>query len=158
MAVQSNRGYGFWWVRNEDGSPNCPTGELELDSNVGCAAGDALTLAADGYGDVWTSGDPIYGFAMESITAISDEHQKVLVALATPQAIFTGYTDGAGAATIVGDNVGINETSGEMTIDEGTTTNAVLIYGLDDSVSDTFGTNAQFLVKVIDSQLYKGRA
>jgi hypothetical protein len=158
MAVQSNRGYGFWWVRNEDGSPNCPTGELELDSNVGCYAGDALMRGADGYGDLWTSGNSIYGFAMETITADANAEQKVLVALATPQAIFTGYTDGAGAATIVGDALGINQTSGQMNIDQDVSTNAVFIYDLDESVSSTYGTNAQFLVKVIDSQLYKGRA
>jgi hypothetical protein len=154
MAVQANRGYGFHWVRNEDGGP-CPTGELELDSNVGCAVGDALTRGADGYGDVFTHGSEVYGFAMEAITADATAHQKVLVALASPTAIFTGYTDGAGPATFMGDDCGIIATSGQMTLDEDRTSNAIFsVMNLDTSVSDTYGTNAQFLLKVIDSQLY----
>lgn len=153
MSVQTNLGYGFQYEYNDAGGP-APMGRVRLDSNVGCVPGDPITISADGTADVAGSNTPIYGIAQETITASATTRQWVNVIKATADAVFSLQTDGAGAITIQGDVCDITGASGAVTLQQAVTTNAVVrIIGLH-PVSSDYGTNAQFYVKIIASQVY----
>jgi hypothetical protein len=128
--------------------------EVTLDSNVGCVPGDPITMSADGTCDVAGSNTPIYGIAQGTVTASAGVRQKVNVIRATADAVFSLYADGDGAETIQGDVCDITGGTGATTLQQAVTTNAVVrIMGLH-PVSATYGTNAQFYVKIIASQAY----
>jgi len=152
MAVQSNRGYGFHYEYNDDGSTAAPLVKVELGSNVGCKVGDPIRYHSTGLGLVGTN-QAIFGFAVEEVTAEAGVRQNVLCVAATPEAIFSGKTDGAGAITLRGALRKMIGTTGEKLVDDdGGPTGAVFrIIGRHPMSSD-WGTNAQLLLKVVSSQ------
>jgi len=155
MAVQANLGYGFQYEYNESGGP-APMGEVTLDSGVGCEVGDPITISSDGLCDVAGSNTSIYGIAQQTITAETGVQQNVLVIKATADAVFSGYTDGDGDQDIVGDTLDITAIggSGAFTLDQDGTTHAVVRIIKKHPVSDDYGTNAQFYIKFLKSQVY----
>jgi len=153
MAVQNNLGYGFYWEYNEDGGP-MPVTEVTLDTNISVSEGDPIAIEADGYANVAGSNSSIYGFALEDITGAASTYKDVAVVKATAQAVFSGYTDGAGAVTNIGDATDITGSTGAFTIDDDGTTHAVIRITKLHPVSDDYGTNAQFYFKVLKSQIY----
>lgn len=152
MAKVTNLGYGFHFEYLDEGGP-APIREVQFDTDATLAVGDAMKIDTDGYGSITASGGPIFGIVQKVVTAAAGVRPKALVIGAAKNAVFSGRTTTAAAATValLGDHKSITGATGAQEINESVTSNDILIIAKH-PVTDDWGTNTQLLFKVIDSQ------
>ncbi len=153
MALAINRGYGFHFEYLDEGGP-APMREVQFDTDQTLAVGDAMKIGSDGYGEIATSGGPIFGFVQKVVTADNATRPKALVIAASRSAVFSGRTGTAtvGSVALVGDEFSITGATGAMEINEAVTTVFDIVVIAKHPMSTAWGSNTQLLFKVTDSQ------
>ena len=114
---------------------------LEADS-ASFAANEIVTLSG-GYATIGAD-DGVFGVALKVSTNVTSSHTTIPIQVITPDTIWIMQADTTTAVTQVGENYGLNWTTGSQAVDLGdTTTSQVRIMNLDSRDGATTGAGGR---------------